>query len=145
MFWGSHQTRVDEKGRLKLPAEYKRELEKTGREFYITSEDGRRAQLFPLAEWEKKMERIEEMPTSHPVRRKYLDVTSYYGQLVEMDPQGRLLLPQELREDAKLTGDVRVLSAKSILEIVNNDDFKAGLKSAPISDEDREVLAQYKI
>ena len=146
MFYGSHQTRVDEKGRLKMPAEYKRELEQQGREFFITSDDGKRAQLYSLPVWNKKMERMEEkMPASHPVLRRYMDVTGYYGQKVDMDPQGRLLLPQLLREDAKLTGDVLVKSAKSFLEIVNHDDFRAALLAAPITDADREIMAEFDV
>ena len=48
MFRGNHQTRVDEKFRLKLPAEFKRMVdEQYGPVFYITSQDGKRAQLWP--------------------------------------------------------------------------------------------------
>ncbi len=60
--------------------------------------------------------------------RRILDVTSRYGQRVDMDTQGRLLLPQELREDAKLTGDVIVLSKGPILEVANGVEFRATAK-----------------
>ena len=54
MFRGSHIARVDEKGRLKVPAEFKRLLdEKYGTTFFITSFDGERAEIFPMQEWEK--------------------------------------------------------------------------------------------
>ena len=46
-------------------------------------------------------------------------MTSYYGQMVEMDSQGRLLLPQVMRQTAKLTGDVNVLGMQTILEVMN--------------------------
>jgi len=53
MFRGNHQTRVDEKFRLKLPAEFKRRVDEVyGPLFYITSVDGKRAQLYPMKEWE---------------------------------------------------------------------------------------------
>jgi MraZ protein len=53
MFRGNHPTRVDEKGRLKLPAEFKRLVdERYGTQFYITSKDGRRAEIYPLSEWQ---------------------------------------------------------------------------------------------
>ena len=54
MFRGNHPTRVDEKGRLKLPAEFKHLVdERYGTQFYITSKDGRRAEIYPLPEGEK--------------------------------------------------------------------------------------------
>jgi MraZ protein len=143
MFRGSSPTRVDEKGRLKVPADYKRLLEDGGREFYVTSMDGKRAQIYPLKEWEKKEEVLAQIPASNPARRKFLDVTSYYGQVVEADQQGRLLLPQVIRDAAKLTGDVVVLGQMKILEIVNHDEFKGGLEANPLTDEDLGTLAEF--
>ena len=53
MFRGSHITRVDEKGRLKLPADFKRQIdEEYGGQFYITSRDGETAEIYPMREWE---------------------------------------------------------------------------------------------
>jgi MraZ protein len=143
MFRGSSPTRVDEKGRLKVPADYKRLLEDGGKEFYITSTDGKRAQIYPMKEWEKKEEVLAQIPASNPARRKFLDATSYYGQTVEADQQGRLLLPQVLRDAAKLTGDVVVLGQMKILEIVNHDEFKGRLEADPLTDEDMGMLAEF--
>ncbi len=129
MFLGHHSTRVDDKGRLKLSAEFKALVDETcGAKFYITSMDGKRAQLYPLQEWMKKLEQLNAVPASNPIRQRILDVTSRYGQRVDMDTQGRLLLPQELREDAKLTGDVIVLSKGPILEVANGVEFRETAK-----------------
>jgi MraZ protein len=63
MFRGNHPTRVDEKGRLKLPAEFKRLVdERYGTQFYITSKDGRRAEIYPLSEWQKIRRRWRKYP-----------------------------------------------------------------------------------
>jgi len=52
---------VDEKGRLKVPAEFKRTIEeKYGAEFYITSQDGKVAQIFPVEEWRKIEEKLAQ-------------------------------------------------------------------------------------
>ena len=129
MFRGNHPTRVDEKGRLKLPADYKRRVDEVyGPQFYITSLDGKRAQIHPLKEWEKIEAQMAKLSSMDPVRKKFLDVTNYYGQMVEMDAQGRLLLPQLLRESAKATGDVNVLGVQTMLEVVNAESFKAEMK-----------------
>ena len=129
MFRGNHPTRVDEKGRLKLPAEFKRRVDELyGPQFFITSKDGRRAEIWPLKEWEKIEAQLARLSPMDPVRKKFLDVTNYYGQMVEMDAQGRLLLPQLLRESAKATGEVNVLGVQTMLEVVNAESFKAEMK-----------------
>ena len=141
MFRGSCPTRVDEKGRLKVPADYKRLVEESGKEFYITSMDGRRAQIYPMRIWELKEEAIGRMASTDPARQKFLERTSYFGQTVEVDQQGRLLLPQVLREAAKLTGDVLVLGSREILEIVNLDEFKQRMEESPLSGDELARLA----
>src|SRR6266705_2846199 len=105
MFRGNHPTRVDEKGRLKVPAEFKRVIdEKYGAQFYITSLDGKVAQLYPFEEWER-------------IKKKFLSRVNYYGQVVELDGQGRLLIPQLLRESAEIKGEVAVTGNLTYLEV----------------------------
>jgi len=129
MFRGNHPTRVDEKGRLKLPADFKREVdEKYGAQFYITSLDGKRAKLYPLKAWEAIEASLQSMSPMDPVRKKFLDVTNYYGQMAEMDAQGRLLIPQLLRDSATVKGDVNVLGSQDHLEVVNAALFEAEVK-----------------
>ena len=129
MFRGNHQTRVDEKFRLKLPAEFKRRVDEVyGPVFYVTSVDGIRAQLYPMKEWEAIESKIVKLEPTDPEREDFLNVTSYYGQTVEMDWQGRLLLQQVIRGTAKLTGDVNVLGMQTILEVTNTEMFEAERK-----------------
>jgi MraZ protein len=146
MFRGNHQTRVDEKFRLKLPAEFKRRVDEVyGPMFYITSLDGKRAQLYPMKEWEALEAKIVQLEPTDPEREDFLNVTSYYGQTVEMDAQGRLLLPQVIRQTASLAGDVNVLGMQTILEVVNLEGFLTERKGpnglVEISREKRAALA----
>ncbi len=151
MFRGNHPARVDEKGRLKLPADFKAQLVPDGEGrfvFYITSKDGERAELWPLKAWEEIEEKLALLPTTHPGKRKFLDVTNYYGQMAEMDGQGRLLLPQLLREEAKLTTEVVVIGKigvlePGILEVVNHEQFKGQILAQPITKEDLDALAGF--
>src|ERR1700761_7695702 len=142
MFRGNHPARVDEKGRLNVPAEFKRRVDEAyGPQFYITSKDGKRAEIYPLREWEKVEAKLEQIPSLNPARKKFLDVTNYYGQMADLDAAGRLLLPQILRESAKVTAEVVVLGAQTYLEVVNHDDFKAKLDAEPLSEADLTTLA----
>ena len=140
MFLGHHSTKVDEKGRLKLSSDFKAVVDETfGNKFYITSMDGKRAQLYPLQEWLKKLAQLNTMPSSNAIRQRILDVTSRYGVPVEMDAQGRLLLPQELREEAKLTGDVIIISKGLILEVANGGEFRESAK--PLNKDELDAAA----
>lgn len=143
MFRGNHPARVDEKGRLKLPAEFKRRIDESyGPQFYITSKDGKRAELYPLREWELIEQKLAAIPNLNPAKKKFLDVTNYYGQMAELDGQGRLTLPQLLRESAKVTAEVVVLGSQTFLEVVNHDDFKAKLEAEPLTEADLSALAE---
>ena len=54
MFRGTHITRLDEKGRLKVPADFKRQIDENyGAQFYITSRTGTVAKVYPMQEWEE--------------------------------------------------------------------------------------------
>jgi MraZ protein len=142
MFRGNHPARVDEKGRLKIPAEFKGRVDEIyGNQFYITSKDGKRAEIYPLKEWEKIEEKLAQIPSMNPAKQKFLDITSYYGQMADMDAQGRLLLPQLLRESAKVTAEVVVFGKQTYLEVVNHEAFKAQL--APLTDDEQRALAEF--
>ncbi|HET6218164.1 MAG TPA: division/cell wall cluster transcriptional repressor MraZ [Acidobacteriaceae bacterium] len=146
MFRGNHPTRVDEKGRLKLPAEFKRLVdERYGTQFYITSKDGRSAEIYPLPEWQKIEEKLALIPSMNAAKKKFLDRVNYYGQMSEIDAQGRVLLPQILRETAKLAGDVVVFGVQTYLEVENHDEFKQRMETEPLTTDDRQTLAEFGI
>lgn len=129
MFRGNYPTRMDEKGRLKMPADFKHELDQAyGTKFFVTSFDGKRAKLFPMKTWEGIERSIQKLATTDPIRKRFLDVTNYWGQPGEMDAQGRILIPQRLRDAVKATGNVCVLGAQDHLELVNEEMFEAELR-----------------
>jgi MraZ protein len=66
--------------------------------------------------------------------------TSYYGQMAELDGQGRVLLPQILREKAKTMGEVDVFGALDYLEVMNHDKVMEEMHNEPFTDEDFKAL-----
>jgi MraZ protein len=142
MFRGNHPAKVDEKGRLKLPAAFKQLLDAQNvTQFYITSVDGKSAEIWPLPEWEKREAQLAEYSTLDDAVQKYLNLTSYYGQQVEMDNQARVLLPQILRGKARLDSDVAVFGKTTYLEVHNREMFELGLLANDMTVEDRKALA----
>jgi len=79
----------------------------------------------------------------NPAKKKFLDRVNYYGQMVEMDAQGRVLLPQILRESAQVTGDVVVFGMQSYLEVANHEAFKQNMELNPMTAEDEQALAEF--
>lgn len=144
MFRGNHPTRVDEKGRLKLPAEFKRRIDEsyTGR-FYITSKDGRVAEVYPMQEWEKVEQQLAAIPNFDSAKRKLMDRYNYFGSEAEMDAQGRLLIPQILREKANVMGDVVVFGMQNHLEVANREAFVSNMDANPLTAEDEQKLAGF--
>jgi MraZ protein len=146
MFRGNHPTRVDEKGRLKIPAEFKRVIdEKYGQQFYITSLDGKVAQVYPFEEWERIEQKLAALSSFNPTKKKFLDRTNYYGQQVEMDGQGRLLLPQLLRESGQIKGEVAVLGDLTFLVVRNLELFKKEIETEKFTPEDEKTLDELGI
>ena len=89
MFRGNHPTRVDEKGRLKVPAEFKRVIdEKYGSNFTSPASMGRLLKLYPFEEWERIEQKLAGLSTFNPTKKKFLSRMNYWGQQVEMDGQG---------------------------------------------------------
>jgi MraZ protein len=146
MFRGNHPTRVDEKGRLKVPAEFKRVIdEKYGNQFYITSLDGKSALVYPFEEWQQIEDKLSRLSTFNPTKKKFLNRTNYYGQVVEMDGQGRLLVPSLLRDAAEIRGDVAVLGNLTFLEVRNLVGFQKEIEENPFSGEDENTLNELGI
>jgi len=146
MFRGNHPTRVDDKGRLKVPAEFKRVIdEKYAQKFYITSLDGIVAQVYPFEEWERIEQKLALLSTFNPTKKKFLNRVNYYGQVVEMDGQGRLLVPQILRETAHIRGEVAVLGNLTYLEVRNMEALDKEIKEQPFTDEDIKTLDELGI
>jgi len=136
---GNCPAKVDEKGRLKIPAEYLEGLKEYGTSFYITSTTGESARIYPLKVWSEIEDKLANQPTSKE-KRKFLMRTSYFGQVAELDGQGRVLLPAVLREKALLKGDVAVLGNLNYPVVMNDARVVDDMKNEPFTDEDEDKL-----
>ena len=140
MFRGNHPTRVDEKGRLKVPAEFKRVIDdKYNAQFYITSLDGLVAQVYPFEEWERIEQKLAALSSFNPTKKKFLTRTNYWGQVVEMDSQGRLLLPQLLRDSAQLKGEVAVMGYLNRLDVQSMEGVRKDVEEAFTPDDEKNL------
>jgi MraZ protein len=143
MLRGNYTARIDVKGRLKVPTQFRRLIEeKHGTEFYITSLNGDCVRIYPLPEWEGIEQRLSLLPSMDPARRRFLDRTTYYGQQATLDGQGRLLIHPLLRKATGVIGDVAVLGYLTYLEVWELDKFQQRLLADPYTEEDETAIAR---
>jgi MraZ protein len=136
MLRGNYPATVDDKGRVKIPADFLSELRRLGRKFYVTSATGDHARIYPMRRWEEIEKKLAKRSSYNPARQKFLARTNYYGQVVEMDGQGRILIPSILRESAEMKGDVDVQGNLTYLQVWNHARFLDQLNSTPVTAED---------
>lgn len=144
-FSSSVRTKLDERGRLKMPTEFRSFIDKKysegGGNFFITSLDGETAEIYPKREWLKRQAKIMSLPPSNETRMKLLDLDNLYGARVAMDPQGRLLIPEALRDEGVLAGDVMVSGEGDRLRVTSLKKLREQVKSRPVGAQDRDFMA----
>jgi MraZ protein len=146
VFRGNAPARIDDKGRLKVPNTFKSLLEsKYGRELFLTSLTGEYVRIYPMPVWLETEEKLGRMPSTHPSRLRFLDRVNYFGQVGELDTQGRVLIPVRLRDAATMAGDVDVLGQFNCLDVWNHDRFLTKLQRDAYSDDDARALSEFGI
>jgi MraZ protein len=114
VFLGTHQPRLDDKGRLFLPAKYREELAEG---LVITKGQERCLYVFPVEEFQRITEALSTAPVTAKAVRDYSRVFFASASDEKPDKQGRITIPQSLRTYAGLERDCVVIGANTRLEI----------------------------
>jgi len=142
-FRGSAPARVDEKGRLKVPSLFRAQIEEAfGPELFVTSLHGKNVLLYPLPIWRALEEKLALLPAMHRRKNKFLERVNYYGQDVNLDGQGRVLIPQILRDAAKLPAEVVVTGNIDHLVVSDRGALEDRLSTEDFTDEDYDELTK---
>ena len=143
---GSAPARIDDKGRLKIPTIFRAAIQdKKGPDVFVTSLTGDSVRIYPMPVWLDIEKKLSAMPANHPSRLKFLDRVNYYGQASELDTQGRIVIPQLLRESASIVGDVRVFGRIDYVDVWNEERFAQKLQREAWTDEDGLKLSEFGI
>jgi len=146
MLRGNSIAKVDEKGRLKLPAAFRSAIESEyGNEFFVTSLRGESVRVYPLAVWSRIEERLSRSSSLNPSVIRFKSAVNYYGQAASMDAQGRILIHPLLRDKAGTRGEVAVLGQHDYLEVWNRAAFEQRLEADPLTDGDLAALSDLGI
>lgn len=140
MLRGSYLATVDEKGRLKIPADFLAQLRKGGSKFFVTSETGEYARVYPMKAWQEIERKLARLSSHNGAKQRFLARANYYGQVVEADGQGRILIPSVLRESAQMKGEVDVQGNLTYLDVWNRARFLEHMNQHPITAQDEQEL-----
>ena len=133
MFFGTYTPKLDEKGRLFLPAKFRDQLSGG---LMVTRGQEHCLYVWPQAEIERVTERLREAPVSNKATRDYIRMFSSGASDDAPDKQGRITIPTQLREWAGLNKDVVVIGAMNRLEIWDEAQWNA------YSEEQEEAFAE---
>ena len=119
MFMGQYSHSIDEKGRLIIPAKLREGL---GMHFVVTKGFDRCLYLYPESEWERIAEQFRSIPSKKEARQLERTFIGSAREL-EVDKQGRALVPQDLREFAGIENKVEIWSRDRFEETTGDGDM----------------------
>jgi MraZ protein len=114
MFLGEFEHTIDQKGRLAIPVKFRAALADGA---IVTRGLDNCLTLYPKTEWNQLAERIASLPITEPNARSFARFMLAGAMDVEIDKQGRVILPAYLRKHAEITGQVVVAGLANRIEI----------------------------
>ena len=136
MFRGVNNLTLDAKGRLAVPARYRERLaEVCDGKLVVTIDRGYYLLIYPLPTWEEIETKLVRLPSLHPQVRELQRLLVGHASEISMDSHGRMLLPAELREFAKLERDVVLLGLMNKFELWDKSAWDARREQSLVADQ----------
>jgi MraZ protein len=118
MFRGPSKVTLDAKGRLAIPSRHReRILTRADGQLVATVDKDYCLQIYPLPDWEELERKLVRLPSMHKTARRLQRLLLGYATELEMDSQGRVLLPRELREFAGLERQAMLIGQGNRFEL----------------------------
>jgi len=124
-FLGHYYHALEQKGRLAIPALFRKNL---GKEPVLTRGLEGCLFLFPQTTWQEVVAAAERKPLTRRASREWVRLLTYNAQRVEFDAQGRILVPDHLRQFAGLTEKVVLAGALNRIEIWQQERYHTYLE-----------------
>lgn len=118
---GTHRYQLDPKGRVSLPARFRAAFADG---CWLTMGQDRCLYVFPRAEWERRSEEVRSSPLSDADGRAYSRFFFGSSDEARLDGQGRVTIPQRLRETAGIDKEVVVLGVRDRMEIWDRETYE---------------------
>ena len=143
---GTYECKVDVKGRLMMPAALKKQLNPVLQNGFVL----KRAvfqpclELYPMSEWEILMQKMNKLNKFKKKNNDFIRRFTAGVKIVEIDSNGRLLIPKDLTVFAGISKNIVVSSAINIIEIWDKDKYEQAIDDAAedFADLAEEVMGQ---
>ena len=131
-FIGTYECKADVKGRIMLPAALKKQLSKSLNKGFVIKRAvfNKCLELYPLDQWGNLMEKINKLNRFKKKNNDFIRRFTAGVKLVEIDTTGRLLIPKDLTNHAKISKEVVVSSVVNILEIWDKTFYEKSIDEA---------------
>ena len=125
MFYGEHEHSIDRKGRLIIPSKF-REVSKDHyvERFFVTRGLDSCLFVFTEDEWRKQESKFKSLPLTSSEARRFNRIYFSGACEVACDKQGRILVPQYLKDFASIKSEVVIVGVSSRMEIWSKDKWK---------------------
>lgn len=126
---GTYTSRVDDKGRLKLPVDFERYLRSISTDasdvLFITSFDGKYARIYSSSVWEAQLPVLEAADVDAETGSQLLMEANHYGANSSIDNQGRLLIPPDLRKEMEVENQpVRLFCMRKHVAVLSETEYQ---------------------
>ncbi len=122
MLVGKYQNSIDAKSRMIIPAKFRDEV---GHTCIVSKAIDKCLEIHPMDEWERFMDKLSKLPTADPKARQL--ARHFYSSAVEceIDKQGRLTIPQELRQYANIEKELVTVGSYEKIEIWSKEEWES--------------------
>ncbi|MBR3304522.1 MAG: division/cell wall cluster transcriptional repressor MraZ [Christensenellaceae bacterium] len=122
MLLGSYSHSIDKKGRVFMPIKLRDEL---GEKFIATRGLGKCLFVFPMEDWNALYEKLRELPLTDKSSQQFIRLLFASAVECEPDKQGRILIPQRLRDYAEIGEEALVIGVMTRVEIWSPENWDA--------------------
>ena len=143
---GTYECKVDAKGRLMMPAALKKQLAPILQEGFVLRRSvfQKCLELYPVNEWQVLMQKINKLNKFKKKNNDFIRRFTAGVKMVEVDVNGRLLIPKDLTVFANISKNIVLSSAINIVEIWDKDLYEQAISDAAVDFADlaEEVMGQ---
>ncbi|TYA84230.1 division/cell wall cluster transcriptional repressor MraZ [Seonamhaeicola marinus] len=143
---GTYECKVDAKGRLMMPAPLKKQMSAVLAEGFVLRRSvfQKCLELYPMAEWQVLMQKMNKLNRFKKKNNDFIRRFTAGVKMVEVDVNGRLLIPKDLTVFANISKNIVVASAINIIEIWDKDLYEQAIDDAALDFADlaEEVMGQ---
>jgi MraZ protein len=122
MFLGEYQYTIDDKGRLTIPAKFRRPL---AGGLVVTRGFDRNLAMYPMATWSGLVDKVNQLPYGDLQARRFRRLVFSGASDAELDKQGRINIPTYLLDYGMITKDVIVVGMNNFIELWSPDQWEA--------------------